>query len=87
MTLKEELSNLYSNSTAIRRNQFLEKLPDLLRDRAKTGKKELTIYQSSILDIDLYIADLKEWCVNNSLDYRCVLWPLTLDSCITIYWS
>lgn len=87
MTLKDELSKLYSESTASKRKQFLDKLPDLLRERAKAGKESITIFQSSILDIDLYIADLKEWCVENGLDSMCVIWPLTSDSNITIYWG
>lgn len=87
MTLKEELGKLYSESTASKRKQFLDNLPDLLRERAKEGKESITIYQSSILSIDLYIADLKEWCIKNGLDSKCVIWPLTFDSNITIYWG
>ena len=87
MTLKDELSKLYSESTASKRKQFLDKLPYILRERAMSGKESITIYQSSILNIDLYIADLKEWCVKNGLDCKCVLWPLAFDSNITIYWG
>ena len=87
MTLKDELSKLYSESTASKRKQFLDNLPDLLREKAKAGKESITIYQSSILSIDLYIADLKEWCVKNGLDCKCVIWPLAFDSNITIYWG
>ena len=87
MTLKDELSKLYSESTISKRKQFLDNLPDLLRKNAKAGKESITIYQSSILSIDLYIADLKEWCIKNGLDSKCVIWPLTFDSNITIYWG
>lgn len=87
MTLKDELSKLYSESTASKRKQFLDKLPDLLREKAREGKESITIYQSSILSIDLYIADLKEWCIKNGLDSKCIIWPLTFDSNITIYWG
>ena len=87
MTLKDELSKLYSESTISKRKQFLDNLPDLLREKAKAGKESITIYQSSILSIDLYIADIKEWCIKNGLDSKCVIWPLTFDSNITIYWG
>lgn len=87
MTLKEELSKLYSDSTASKRKQFLDRLPDMLREKAKNGYESLTIYASAVYPLELHLSDIKDWCGANGLESKIVVWPLAFDSNITIYWG
>ena len=85
MTLKEELSKLYSESTASKRKQFLDNLPDLLREKAKQGRVSVTIYASDVAPIGLYLGDITNWCDRNGLESKLNIW--SLDPNITIYWG
>ena len=88
MTLKEELTKLYKESNAAKKNGVLDnELTDMLRRAAKDGRSSVTLFVRDLWDLDLYIGDVAEWAKSKGLGFfineLSFLQPLS----ITISWG
>lgn len=87
MTLKEELSKLYSESRESKKNSVLDnELTDMLRRAAKDGRSYVTLFVRDLWDLDLYISDVEKWAKSNGLN--CVItFSFAQPLSVTISWG
>lgn len=92
MTLKEELKKLYEDSGIEKKRHFFDDvLPGALKETAKRGNKEATLFESDVKKYGITIRDIRKWCEDNGLlcSYS---EPFShsyniYDGNITIYWG
>lgn len=88
MTLKDELSKLYSESRESKKNSVLgNELTDMLRRAAKDGRSSVTLFVRDLWDLDLYIGDVAKWAKSNGLN--CIINEFTFlqPLSVTISWG
>ena len=88
MTLKDELSKLYSESKESKKNSVLDnELTDMLKRAAKDGQSSVTLFVRDLWDLDLRLKDVVEWSKSNGLN--CIVNELTFlqPLSVTIFWG
>ena len=69
MTLKDELSKLYSESTASKKRYYLDKLlPERMKEAAKDGRATIRITKADVVQSGCSLFEIQKWCDENGFD-------------------